>query len=165
MNKQTRKGFTIIEVVLVLAIAGLIFLMVFVAFPALQRGQRDTAKREDVMRVASQLEQYKANNRGTIPANFTALRNSGFAATYMKQTTNTSDSKNEFVSPNGQNYTFVGAGGINDGNKEHAIEYQVAAYCNGENIVPNASLGNRAYALRVQLEGSGFFCKDSGGSN
>ncbi|MBP6924997.1 type II secretion system protein [Candidatus Saccharibacteria bacterium] len=34
-NNQTKKGFTIIEVVLVLAIAGLIFLMVFIALPAL----------------------------------------------------------------------------------------------------------------------------------
>lgn len=40
LNKNqnlTKKGFTIIEVVLVLAIAGLIFLMVFLALPALQR--------------------------------------------------------------------------------------------------------------------------------
>ncbi|MCL2869540.1 prepilin-type N-terminal cleavage/methylation domain-containing protein, partial [Candidatus Saccharibacteria bacterium] len=36
---KTRQGFTIIEVVLVLAIAGLIFLMVFIALPALQRSQ------------------------------------------------------------------------------------------------------------------------------
>ena len=36
-NINSKKGFTIIEVVLVLAIAGLIFLMVFVALPALQR--------------------------------------------------------------------------------------------------------------------------------
>ena len=36
-NNQTKKAFTIIEVVLVLvlAIAGLIFLMVFIALPAL----------------------------------------------------------------------------------------------------------------------------------
>ncbi|MBP6925380.1 prepilin-type N-terminal cleavage/methylation domain-containing protein [Candidatus Saccharibacteria bacterium] len=34
-TNQTKKGFTIIEVVLVLAIAGLIFLMVFIALPAL----------------------------------------------------------------------------------------------------------------------------------
>ena len=43
MNKHKQKqGFTIIEVVLVLAIAALIFLMVFMALPALQRSQRDT---------------------------------------------------------------------------------------------------------------------------
>jgi prepilin-type N-terminal cleavage/methylation domain-containing protein len=39
---ENKKGFTIIEVVLVLAIAALIFLMVFSALPALQRNQRDT---------------------------------------------------------------------------------------------------------------------------
>ena len=38
-----KKGFTIIEVVLVLAIAGLIFLIVFITLPAMQRGQRDDA--------------------------------------------------------------------------------------------------------------------------
>ena len=42
ITQHNKKGFTIIEVVLVLAIAGLIFLMVFVALPALQRGQRDS---------------------------------------------------------------------------------------------------------------------------
>lgn len=58
-NKQ---GFTIIEVVLVLAIAGLIFLMVFVALPALQRSQRDTARRNDMSRVDTSLVQYQTNN-------------------------------------------------------------------------------------------------------
>ena len=37
-------GFTIIEVVLVLAIAGLIFLIVFLALPQLQQSRRDTQK-------------------------------------------------------------------------------------------------------------------------
>lgn len=36
-NLQTKSAFTIIEVVLVLAIAGLIFLMVFIALPALPK--------------------------------------------------------------------------------------------------------------------------------
>ena len=45
LNNQTNKGFTIIEVALVLAIAGLIFLMVFIALPALQRNQRDTQRK------------------------------------------------------------------------------------------------------------------------
>ena len=44
------EGFTIIEVVLVLAIAGLIFLMVFLALPALQRSQRDTQRKNDMAR-------------------------------------------------------------------------------------------------------------------
>ena len=67
MNIKQQKGFTIIEVVLVLAIAGLIFLMVFVALPALQSGQRDTARRSDVGIVASAVNTYVSNNRGTWP--------------------------------------------------------------------------------------------------
>ncbi len=70
MNVQTKKnikGFTIIEVVLVLAIAGLIFLMVFIALPALQRNQRDTARKNDVSTIASAVTTYSSNNRGTFP--------------------------------------------------------------------------------------------------
>ncbi len=62
-----KKGFTIIEVVLVLAIAGLIFMMVFIALPALQRSQRDTQRSNDISRVQTALNQYQANNRGAIP--------------------------------------------------------------------------------------------------
>lgn len=61
-------GFTIIEVVLVLAIAGLIFLMVFIALPALQRSQRDTQRRNDMSALASQITQYQSNNNGKLPA-------------------------------------------------------------------------------------------------
>lgn len=64
---KEKQGFTIIEVVLVLAIAGLIFLMVFIALPALQRGQRDTARRSDVSTVAAAYNNYTTNNRGQEP--------------------------------------------------------------------------------------------------
>lgn len=69
-NKKTKvkEGFTIIEVVLVLAIAGLIFLMVFVALPALQRSQRDTQRRDDMARVNNALVNYQTNNDTNLPA-------------------------------------------------------------------------------------------------
>lgn len=68
MNTQNKeKGFTIIEVVLVLAIAGLIFLMVFIALPALQRGQRDSARKSEASAVVSAVGTYQGNNRGTNP--------------------------------------------------------------------------------------------------
>lgn len=59
-----QKGFTIIEVVLVLAIAALIFLMVFIALPALQSSQRDTARKNDVSTVAAAVNTWAGNNRG-----------------------------------------------------------------------------------------------------
>src|SRR5688572_29093716 len=64
---KTNKGFTIIEVVLVLAIAGLIFLVVFLALPALQRSQRDTQRRSDMSRFLSQIQNYQSNNQGQVP--------------------------------------------------------------------------------------------------
>lgn len=65
MSKQElkQKGFTIIEVVLVLAIAALIFLMVFIALPALQRSQRDDARKKDVSIISSNLASWASNNR------------------------------------------------------------------------------------------------------
>lgn len=74
MNARTNKnGFTIIEVVLVLAIAALIFLMIFVALPALQRGQANNARKNDAATIAAAINTYRTNKNGQLPANFTAL--------------------------------------------------------------------------------------------
>ncbi|MBS7346619.1 MAG: type II secretion system protein [Candidatus Sacchiramonaceae bacterium] len=67
IKSKIRPGFTIIEVVLVLAIAGLIFLMVFIALPALRRNQHDTQRKNDMSRLSSAIESYKVNNRGSLP--------------------------------------------------------------------------------------------------
>lgn len=61
------EGFTVIEVSLTLAIAGLIFLMVLVALPPLQRSQRDTARRENVQNFITQIKKYQSSNRGMMP--------------------------------------------------------------------------------------------------
>lgn len=66
MTKK-RKGFTIIEVVLVLAIGGLVFLMVFVALPAFQRSQRNTQRRNDLDRVLAAFTEYQKHNSGRLP--------------------------------------------------------------------------------------------------
>ena len=76
MTKQQIKdrGFTIIEVVLVLAIAALIFLMVFIALPALQASQRDTARKSDVSIVSAAYNSALSNNRGGTAVNQDVLR-------------------------------------------------------------------------------------------
>ena len=92
MNSQQQtkeKGFTIIEVVLVLAIAGLIFLMVFIALPALQRNQRDTARKSDATRVAAAVTTYRSNNRGANPLTGEHL-NAGAFANYIDGTVSSS---------------------------------------------------------------------------
>ena len=64
---KAKSGFTIIEVVLVLAIAGLIFLMVFVAFPTLRRSQFDTQRQNDLNRLSTQITNFKSGNSNGIP--------------------------------------------------------------------------------------------------
>lgn len=152
MVNKKQNGFSIIEVVLVLAIAGLIFLMVFIALPALQRGQRDTQRRQDITRFMGQIKQYSSNNNGNVPAgNSTAM--TSFLNSYMKA------SNGEFKDPQtGATYTVsFGTGGTATTSN---LVYATAAECNGENIVAKSG-ANRAVAVKIQLEGSGFYCQDN----
>lgn len=157
---QKEKGFTIIEVVLVLAIAGLIFLMVFIALPALQRSQRDSQRKNDLSRVLSQLQQYQSNNRNALPTDWNA-----FATNYL---TVNGDS---FVDPSGASgaqgssqttYVFQ-ANTDTDLNKtftdaQNTIYYAPGMVCNGEQVV---AAGSRKIAFRMKLEGGGVICQNN----
>ena len=179
-NTKSKKGFTIIEVVLVLAIAGLIFLMVFVALPALQRSQRDTQRRDDMARFMSQLSQYQANNSGRIPGTTVAVWNT-FVGNYLRSGGDT------FADPDGTNYdvgyvcvlssasacnpaasTGTGVTSVLPNNNnmtwatgtQNHIYVYIGARCNGESItyVPNSP---RQVAIRYKLEGAGIYCNNN----
>ncbi len=61
--KRKSKGFTLIEIVLVLAIAGLILVIVFLAVTGAQKAQRDNARKDYVNRLAAEVvEQYGDNS-------------------------------------------------------------------------------------------------------
>ena len=65
--KKRSEGFTIIEVLIVLAIAGLIMLIVFLAVPALQRNSRNTAVKNDVANALGGVAEFQAANSGVMP--------------------------------------------------------------------------------------------------
>jgi len=65
-------GFTIIEVMIVLAIAGLIMAIVFLAIPGLQRNNRNNQRKADASRMAGLISDYSSNNNGKLPANAAA---------------------------------------------------------------------------------------------
>ena len=68
-KKLSRKeqGFTIIEVLIVLAIASLILLAVFLAVPALQRNSRNTSRKNDIAAVLGAITEFESNNNGAVP--------------------------------------------------------------------------------------------------
>lgn len=76
-TKKSNQGFTIIEVLIVLAIAGLILLIVFLAVPSLQRNSRNTQYKNDAASLLAAASEFTNNNQGTIPttANATAIQN------------------------------------------------------------------------------------------
>ncbi len=152
MNKRDKqptetKGFTIIEVVLVLAIAGLIFLMVFIALPALQRGQRDAQRKQDLSRVSVQMQNYLSSTRGAVPGSDEALGT--FVRGFLKGTDSITAGE-DYKDPNGNNYivryTIPPA-------EVGQIGYYSRHKCDvsqDEGVVP--STANRDYAFTVKLE-------------
>jgi len=69
--QKSDQGFTIIEVMIVLAIAGLILLIVFLAVPALQRNARNTQIKNDAGTVSGGISSYESNNNGAVPTSIT----------------------------------------------------------------------------------------------
>ena len=165
-----KKGFTIIEVSLVLAIAGLIFLMVFIALPALQRSARDTQRREDMLNLISQIKKYQSNNRGTLP---TGSGKISFDAGAAEKASWAGFYKNylgeNFKDPSGGvNYVLS----VSDCSGENCSglsaasfpnEYQViikkGATCSGETASKVAN--PRKLAVLYKLEGGGIFCENT----
>ena len=158
-NIKSKKGFTIIEVVLVLAIAGLIFLMVFVALPALQRSQRDTQRRDDLARLATAVTQYQTNNNGKVPM---AMGDSKPTSDDFK--TKYLGGADAFKDPDGEAYTISwgtwGSGTTpNPTTLNHTIYVWNKAKCNGETMANSSNTND--YVILYKLEGSGTFCQDN----
>ena len=164
-NSSSQKpAFTIIEVVLVLAIAGLIFLMVFIALPALQRNQRDTQRKNDMSRLKTAMDSYKANNRGKVPEfSIIGYGSMPFSTTelgvnYLKA------GEGEFKDPNGEEYLAralntraVGFKVYSDFSNSVFITF--SKKCGSDGALVEAD-GTNNYAIQYVLEGGGTYCLD-----
>jgi len=163
MNTQKKtKGFTIIEVVLVLAIAGLIFLMVFLALPALQRSQRDGQRKTDLSRAQTSINNYQSNNKGAIPASTNAALQA-FVTKYI--VTAAGDS---FIDPlgagtgNNSATTYVltsnsaNLTGVFSEATQNIMYYSTGRSCGLDGALVSAS--SKKVALSMYLEGGGVAC-------
>lgn len=157
---KLQKGFTIIEVMIVLAIAGLIMVIVFVAVPQLQRSERNTARKNVVDRIKTEVDNYSSNSNGNVPVS-TATLNAVVNRYLNGVNINDPSSGNPMVityhasgasampgtTPTGGNLPVVGT-----------VYYRDQTYCNGEALVTGS---NRNYALWTQLEGGAIQCLDN----
>ena len=178
MTNKNKKGFTIIEVVLVLAIAGLIFLMVFIALPAMQRSQRNTQRANDISRFLTAVNQYQSNNSGKIPFSTDDTGNWAYDNQFVKRyidntctaSATPSCSGGEFKDPDGTNYSFVQKGSgtvtnvaptVANGAVDHKIYVVLKAMCDGVENQSKTSPGKRDIALFYNMEGGSVRCFDN----
>ncbi len=182
MVKNNKKGFTIIEVVLVLAIAGLIFLMVFIALPALQRSQRNTQRKNDLSRFVTAATSSQANNNNKIPSTSNGgsiTKSSDFVKRYIIA----GGGSDQFADPDGEDYSFLYATWnyknsattslTTDKNIQttfglsaapsfnHVIYYVSNAKCSPNEGQFRKSSGKNDFAMMYILEGGSFACNDN----
>ncbi len=65
--KKKEGGFTIVEVMIVLAIAGLVLAIVFVAVPALRRTSNNAGRSADIGQLATAISSYSGSRNGKLP--------------------------------------------------------------------------------------------------
>ncbi|MBQ3353394.1 hypothetical protein IJG89_03605 [Candidatus Saccharibacteria bacterium] len=163
MKKGDKKkiGFTVIEVSLVIAIAGLIFMMVFVALPGLRATQRDTERREDMMELVAAIKKFQQNNRGALPA--TNSKWQSFFKDYQG---------NIHTDPIGEDYKLAvkNCSGTTVGEEcestkdfeeklfpnDYTITVVTQASCSGQKAI--ASSNPRKVAVLYVLESGGIYC-------
>ncbi|TAK89024.1 type II secretion system protein [Patescibacteria group bacterium] len=141
MVKANKQGFTLIEIVIVLAIAALVLAGILIAVGGAQQSRRDEERRAAVGRFVSQLEQSAANANGNYPANGSIPN--GF--TDVDPTT-------------GAAYT----GQVAVPTATGQIQYLTANVCNAAGTAAQAAAGqNRRYAVVTRLESGVNYCQDN----
>ena len=187
-----RKGFTLVEIVLVLAIAGLILLMVLITVPTLQRAQRNTERKRNISLIVASMAKWVTHNAvGSVSDNYSkAWQPNGFCTFYSKYV------GADVVDPStGEPFKIALWGttrvincitretidrGAYDPdihgrspNSHWAMmevgdfQYDDVAACNGEDFDDDlgTSAGVKYFAFRIRLEGGAATCIDSGGSS
>jgi prepilin-type N-terminal cleavage/methylation domain-containing protein len=142
-NKE--QGFTIIEVLIVLAIAGLIMVVVFLAVPGLQRSQRNSQQRTEANNLLAAAGEVSGNKGGS-------------ALSASVSTTAGSDAANVLSSANTKNITLVTieaqAGATQPTSTSAVIRTGAKCTAANSNATP-AGVNSRQYALLFDVETSG----------
>jgi len=185
LSKKAQKGFTIIEVMIVLAIAGLIMVVVLIAVPQLQRSQRNNARQANIARVSTELGNYAGNNNGKIPTTSTEINeflsrylgglnyedpstganmplvvgsgkiSNGTVPSLSDDTAQVTINNNGTATDPSDDYPEVTGGG-----DLGVIYYETQYQCDGEKQT-SVSGGNRNYVLVSALEGGAVYCLDN----
>ncbi len=164
--KKTEKGFTIIEVALVLAIGALIFLVVFLAVPALQRNQRNDARKRDISNIVEAVHDYNANHPTGQMAGGTVYDANGpkkddtknnLLGNYLDNLSSSTDEVEVYDSGSGNLPPITG-----NGVQTNKIHVYKGRKCNGLDGVEQGS-GRQAAVMGTMERSGGYtlYCQDA----
>lgn len=128
--QTNQKGFTIIEVMIVLVIAAVILLIVFLAVPALQRNSRNTQRKNNAAAALAAVAEWSNNNNGSMP-------------------TSTANQTAALANANLSIYKDVTTWGNSFPSDVNAMVIAVNQKCNGENAITPQ---NRSVAVLYRVE-------------
>lgn len=140
-KKKGSSGFTIIEVTIVLAIAGLIMAIVFVAVPALQRNAHNTQRKSDASHLAGLVNEYASNHAGSLPN--TASLSTMYSGEHWSIMTTTPSVT-----------ATIPASGAAYGSTTQMVVYTDAT-CDPSNSTVSTGSSDREFAVGFQIETSG----------
>lgn len=153
IKKSRSDGFTIIEVMIVLAIAALILLIVLLAVPALQRNSRNTQIKNDASAVVSAVNEYVNNNDGALPGNTGTISSNG-TVTFAPATGSAANSTAKVQSSTTVTATTTAPSGAPaTGTITVVYKYK----CTGTNYAGTGDItgNNRSTVVLYSVEGSG----------
>ncbi len=154
-KKKENAGFTIIEVLIVLAIAGLILVVVLIAIPQLQRNQRNESRRSIAARVVTEINSYSGNNRGEIPDSAADLAD--VTDRYLSDINIDDPSSGSAMSLSYVNSTPTD--GAVPSATEGTLSYKDGYVCDGERLDSGGDARN--FAMWTLLEGGAIACFDN----